>query len=270
MESSAKSDARARERWARRPPPDPPAPGPSGRLASDDLPAPDVLERPTTAERARRAINVVMAAVGLIAAAPLMLVIAILVKATSSGPVLYAQKRVGYDRRRGDGRSPPSGNGSKPEPDDDRRHRDRGGRVFTIYKFRTMYDGTGEDQVWARPDDDRVTPVGRVLRKLHLDELPQLYNVLRGDMNVVGPRPEQPRIFSDIARKIPTYRLRQRVRPGITGWAQLHHHYDRDLDDVRRKLELDLEYLEHRSPLEDVKIALRTVPAVLTEEADGW
>lgn len=231
-------------------------------------------------EMARRGTNIAMAVIGLILAAPFMLIIAILIRFTSRGPVLYTQKRVGHDRRNSHGRA------ARAVQDDDvlefpgprgrmtkenLRERDRGGRIFTIYKFRTMSVNADEDQVWASPDDERVTPVGKVLRKLHLDELPQLFNVLKGDMNVVGPRPEQPEIFERLARQVPQYRHRQLVRPGITGWAQVNHHYDRTLDDVRRKVELDLEYLQRRSAFEDLKIALQTVPAVLVgEEAQGW
>ena len=120
----------------------------------------------------------------------------------------------------------------------------------------------GEGQVWARADDNRITPVGRVLRKLRLDELPQLWNVLRGDMNVVGPRPEQPRIFVALAEQIEGYQRRQRVRPGITGWAQINLAYDRSVDDVRQKLAFDLEYIRNQSALEDLRIMLRT-PAVM-------
>ena len=204
-------------------------------------------------ERARRFLNVAVAAMGLVAGAPLMALIAVAVRLTSRGPVIYKQTRIGIDRRRHFG-----GN--------HRRQTDLGGQPFTIYKFRTMSVGrTREEQAderWAAPDDPRVTVVGKVLRKYRLDELPQLYNVLVGDMNVVGPRPEQPTIFAELRDKIPTYPVRQRVRPGITGWAQVNQHYDTCLDDVRRKVTFDLEYVERHSLAEDVKIMLRTVPTV--------
>ncbi len=105
--------------------------------------------------------------------------------------------------------------------------------------------------------------MGRVLRKYRLDELPQLINVLRGDMNLVGPRPEQPKIFAQLRSYVDRYTERQQVLPGITGWAQVRLQYDRSLDDVRRKLELDLEYIERRSVAEDLKIMLKTVPVVI-------
>ena len=217
-------------------------------------PAPAVSHPPREREGSRRFVNVVVALTGIVIAAPLMAVIALVVKLTSRGPLLYTQMRIGVDRR-----TPlhPSGNG--------RRNNDHGGKPFRIYKFRTMYHRAGsvQAQVWARPDDPRVTPIGRVLRQYRLDELPQLFNVLRGDMNIVGPRPEQPTIFQDLRRQIDGYQTRQRVRPGITGWAQINQHYDRSLDDVKRKIAFDLEYVERHSLLEDVKIMMRTLPVIL-------
>src|SRR5207249_9912838 len=122
-----------------------------------------------------------------------------------------------------------------------RRHADHGGRTFMMYKFRTMRaDDGASPEVWALRDDPRVTPVGRVLRKLRLDELPQLWNVLAGDMNIVRPRPEQPSIFSYLRAQIESYPRRQRVRPGITGWAQINQAYDQSVDDVRQKVAYDL------------------------------
>lgn len=209
-------------------------------------------------ELTRRALNVAVAATGIVLTAPLMALIAALVRLTSPGPVIYRQQRVGVDRRAGR----PVGNW--------RRREDLGGRPFTIYKFRTMGAGLGEEaQVWASPDDPRVTPVGRVLRKYRLDELPQLFNVLRGDMNVVGPRPEQPQIFARLRSEIDYYPVRQRVLPGITGWAQINHHYDTSVDDVRRKVAYDLEYVARRSAAEDLKIMLRTLPVMVSRKG-AW
>src|SRR5213075_2670136 len=118
-------------------------------------------------------------------------------------------------------------------------------------------------ETWAQPDDVRVTPIGRVLRKLRLDELPQLFNVLKGEMNIVGPRPEQPMIFVYLREQIEGYQRRQRVRPGITGWAQINQGYDTSVDDVRRKVRYDLEYIRRQSTLEDLKIMCRTVPVMV-------
>src|SRR5437773_8152238 len=117
-------------------------------------------------------------------------------------------------------------------------------------------------EIWAQPQDARVTRVGRILRTFRLDELPQLVNVLRGDMNIVGPRPEQPSIFICLREQIEGYQRRQRVRPGITGWAQINQGYDTSIADVRRKLGYDLEYIRRQSPLEDLKIMAHTIPVM--------
>jgi lipopolysaccharide/colanic/teichoic acid biosynthesis glycosyltransferase len=209
--------------------------------------------------RGRRFLNVTIAAVGILLTGPVMLVIAVLIKLTSRGPVLFAQTRVGLDRR---ALSRIGGNS--------RRRLDLGGTQFTMYKFRTMYvtDRSGK-QVWAKPDDERITPIGRVLRQCRLDELPQLFNVLMGDMNVVGPRPEQPTIFVYLREQIEGYQRRQRVRPGITGWAQVNQGYDTSVDDVRSKVRYDLEYIRRQSTFEDVLIMARTFPVMLGRRG-GW
>jgi len=217
--------------------------------------------QPERSERLRRALNVSVAVLGLVLATPLMAAIALLIKLTSRGPVLYTQTRVGLDRR---SRGAPAGN--------TRRRNDYGGRPFKIHKFRTMAanDGPLEGaEVWAAPDDPRVTRLGRILRLYRLDELPQLVNVLQGDMNVVGPRPEQPTIFARLRQQIECYQERQRVRPGITGWAQINHHYDCSIDDVRKKVAYDLEYVARQSVLEDLKIMLRTVPVMVSKDG-AW
>jgi lipopolysaccharide/colanic/teichoic acid biosynthesis glycosyltransferase len=212
------------------------------------------------AERPRRALNVLVAGLGLLLTAPVMLLVAALVKLTSRGPVFYTQTRIGLDRR-------------DPKIRSINYHRgvDLGGAPFRIYKFRTMAIGasSADAQVWASPTDPRVTRIGGFLRKYRVDELPQLWNVLRGDMNVVGPRPEQPRIFSDLRGKIDSYQHRQRVRPGITGWAQINLHYDKSLDDVRKKVSYDLEYIGRQSVLEDLRIMVRTVPVMLFKKG-AW
>jgi lipopolysaccharide/colanic/teichoic acid biosynthesis glycosyltransferase len=203
-------------------------------------------------EGARRVLNVVVAAVGLIVTAPLMLVVAIAIKLTSPGPVFYRQTRVGLCIRNTQG-----GNF--------RRKEDLGGRLFTIYKFRTMRPTRpGEEvQVWASEDDPRITRIGKFLRKTRIDEIPQLLNVLKGDMNVVGPRPEQPEIFKTLRNEVDQYPARQRVRPGITGLAQVTLHYDTCLDDVRKKVEADLAYIERQSLAEDLRIMVMTAPVML-------
>ena len=237
-----------------------PTESPTATVASG-LGALDWSDHRTAAERekARRGLNVAVAAIGIVVTSPLMALIALAIKLTSRGPVIYSQTRIGVDRRKYFG-----GN--------HRRQVDVGGQPFTIYKFRTMTTrsrDTGSPERWATPDDPRVTAVGRVLRKYRLDELPQLVNVLLGDMNVVGPRPEQPAIFASLREQIPAYPARQRVRPGITGWAQVNQAYDTCLDDVRRKVTYDLEYVERQSFAEDLKIMLRTVPAMALKKG-GW
>jgi lipopolysaccharide/colanic/teichoic acid biosynthesis glycosyltransferase len=194
----------------------------------------------------------------LILISPLMLLIALAVRISSPGPVIFTQPRVGIDRRRFD-----QLNGNW------RRHIDHGGKLFQIYKFRTMYVEAVRGEVWARPDDPRVTPVGRFLRKYRLDELPQLVNVLKGDMNLVGPRPEQPTIFVGLRDELERYPHRQRVLPGITGLAQINQHYDSCLEDVKNKLAYDLEYIRRCSALEDLRILLRTVPVVIFQKG-AW
>lgn len=207
---------------------------------------------PHDRERGRRALNVAVAAIGLVIAAPIMAVVAIAIKLTSPGPVFYKQVRVGLCVR-----STQGGNS--------RRKQDLGGKPFTIYKFRTMRPAKpGEDaQVWCGENDPRITPVGRFLRRTRLDELPQLLNVLRGEMNVVGPRPEQPAIFQNLRSEVSGYALRQRVRPGITGYAQVTLKYDTCVDDVRDKVRADLEYIQRQSVATDIKIMAMTVPVML-------
>lgn len=219
---------------------------------------PRVTSRLLHREGARRILNVAIAAVGLVVTLPVMIVIAVLIKLTSRGPVLFTQTRIGLDRRALTGAG---GN--------TRRHGDAGGQPFTMYKFRTMHVAKERKEVWASPEDPRVTSIGGVLRKFRLDELPQLWNVLLGDMNVVGPRPEQPSIFNYLSAQVEGYARRQRVRPGITGWAQINQAYDTSVDDVRQKVAYDLEYIRNQSALEDLKIMLRTVPVMLGRRG-GW
>ena len=221
-----------------------------------DQPLPDATSR----ELPRRLLNVAVSLLLIIVTAPIMLIIAILVKLTSPGPVIYTQTRVGLDRRAG-----------RAARRDTRRHDDVGGLPFTIYKFRTMRTDAEKatGAVWASNDDSRVTTIGKVLRQFRLDELPQLFNVLRGDMNLVGPRPERPSIFAKLREEIPDYQKRQRARPGITGWAQVNQSYDTNLDDVKRKVQFDHEYIYRRGLAEDLKIMLRTVPVILFRRG-GW
>jgi len=205
-------------------------------------------------EGPRRALNVVVAALGLTLAAPVMLLVALLIKVDSRGPVIFKQQRVGLDRR--GSRAPGAGHR--------RRSSDVGGRLFTMYKFRTMTSAPASaGERWATKEDRRVTRIGRFLRATRIDELPQLVNVLKGDMNIVGPRPEQPSIFQELRRELGGYQDRQKVLPGITGWAQVNLGYDTSIEDVRKKVELDLEYIEKRSATEDLVIMARTMPVMV-------
>jgi lipopolysaccharide/colanic/teichoic acid biosynthesis glycosyltransferase len=200
-----------------------------------------------------------LALLALVSLLPVFVLLAVLIKLTSRGPVLYLQERVGLDRR-----LPGAGTQNR------RRAYDVGGQPFTIYKFRTMRVDAEQHSgaVWAQQQDPRVTPLGRVLRQYRLDELPQLWNVLRGEMNIVGPRPERPTIFAELRSHIAEYPLRQRTKPGITGLAQINHHYDRSIDDVRTKVSYDLEYIRRQSLREDLRIMLKTIPVVLGRA--GW
>ena len=227
--------------------------------AQAQLPALPVAEL-NRSERIRRGLNVVLALIGIALALPVMLVVAILIKLTSRGPIFYTQTRVGLDRR-ADG----------PDATNHRRTLDIGGKPFEIYKFRTMYVNAEQASgaVWATKSDPRITSVGRFLRQYRLDELPQLLNVLKGEMNIVGPRPERPTIFAELRENIVEYPLRQRAKPGITGLAQINHHYDACLDDVRKKVHYDLEYIRRQGVTEDVKIMLKTIPVILFRRG-GW
>jgi sugar transferase (PEP-CTERM system associated) len=174
--------------------------------------------------------------IGTLLFSPLMLFIALLIRFTSPGPILYRQTRVGSL-----------------------------GDTFTLYKFRSMYAGAEEKTgpVWAAEDDPRVTPIGRWLRKFRLDELPQFFNVLRGEMLIVGPRPERPEFVKVLAEQIPYYRQRHCVKPGITGWAQINHGYGDSLEDSRKKLEYDLYYIKNLSIALDAYIVFHTIKTML-------
>ena len=254
-----------------------------------------------TSDSLNRVLNFSIAAIALLLLAPLILMIAIAVKLTSAGPIIYRQTRVGVDRRlsggdrrgagerrntgpnRKDGRTTdavvtaPSGQeverrsagNARGRRADGRRAGDRravdvGGRAFTMYKFRTMtVNAEATGAVWASKNDARITPIGGLLRGTRLDEIPQLVNVLKGEMNIVGPRPERPSIFHQLRKEIDRYQLRQRAKPGITGWAQINQNYDTSIDDVRRKVEYDLAYIERRSVVEDMRIMAKTLPVMI-------
>ena len=184
----------------------------------------------------KRAIDLVLSAIGLIVLSPVLLIVAMLVKVTSPGPVLFHQRRVGLN-----------------------------GQLFTVHKVRSMWADaeahTGA--VWATPEDPRATRVGLFLRRTRLDEIPQLWNVLVGEMSLVGPRPERPEFIAHLAGNIPYYGLRHGVRPGLTGWAQVRYTYAANVEDHLEKLQYDLFYVKHLSILFDLFILFATVKTVL-------
>lgn len=220
----------------------------------------DDFEPRERSEAISRVFNCTLAVFGFVLTSPMMAVAALLVRITSRGPVLYTQTRVGIDRR-----------WTRTRALHERRREDLGGIPFTIYKFRSMrVDAEVNGQaVWAKQDDDRVTSIGKLMRKTRVDELPQLMNVILGDMNIVGPRPERPSIFIRLREQIEEYPVRQRVKPGITGLAQVSNPYDQCLDDVRRKVHFDIEYMKRQSLWEDVRIMARTIPVMLFR-IGGW
>jgi sugar transferase (PEP-CTERM system associated) len=186
---------------------------------------------------AKRAFDIVLGGIGLLAALPLMGLVAIAVKLTSPGPALYQQRRVGLH-----------------------------GHIFTVYKFRSMHVDAEKHTgpVWAsKTGDPRVTPIGALLRRTRFDELPQLWNVVAGDMSLVGPRPERPEFVGELTRDIPFYGQRHIVRPGLTGWAQVRYTYGATVEDALQKLQYDLFYIKNLSLALDLYIILSTIKTVL-------
>jgi len=185
----------------------------------------------------KRLFDIIAAAVLLLLAAPVMLLTMLLIVLEDGFSVFYRQERVGLD-----------------------------GRLFNVIKFRSMRkDAESDGQPrWATANDDRVTRVGRFIRKVRIDELPQLYSVLTGDMSLVGPRPERPYFVDQLTRDIPFYAVRHSVKPGVTGWAQVSYHYGSTVDDSIQKLQYDLFYVKNHSLFLDIVILFQTVGVVLT------
>jgi len=193
-------------------------------------------------EAVKKVADFILALFAFLISLPFYPLIALAIKLNSKGPVFYTQKRVGQD-----------------------------GKIFTIYKFRSMVrDAEKDNAVWAKKKDPRVTAVGRFLRSTRLDEIPQLVNILKGDMAFVGPRPERPEFAFDnnTLAKLPFYQIRHLVRPGLTGWAQIKFHYASSEKDTLEKLQYDLYYIKNRSLILDLAIVLRTIPFLLIQE--GW
>ena len=185
--------------------------------------------------RLKRALDVGMSIALLIPCLPIMLLSALIIRLESPGPVIYTQRRVGLHENE-----------------------------FTVYKFRSMrQDAEKHGAVWAQANDARVTRFGKFIRKVRIDELPQLWNVLKGDMSFIGPRPERMEFVKKLEQKIPFYSLRHSVKPGLTGWAQVCYPYGASEEDARHKLEYDLYYIKNMSMLLDIKIILKTVGVVL-------
>ena len=187
-----------------------------------------------SAGSAKRLMDIAFSFTVLVMTLPLWPVIALAIKLNSRGPVFYTQTRVG-----------------------------KGGTVFALSKFRSMIERAEENgALWAEEDDARITAVGRVLRRLHVDELPQLLHVLRGEMSLVGPRPERPEFVRELKREIPHYSLRHLVKPGLTGWAQVHYPYASSLEASREKQEYDLYYVSRMSLTMDLLILWKTAKKV--------
>jgi sugar transferase (PEP-CTERM system associated) len=184
----------------------------------------------------KRTMDVGASIVGLVVAGPVMIFVAAAVKLTSPGPIVYRQQRVGQH-----------------------------GRIFTVLKFRSMRADAeaGTGAVWAQKNDRRITPLGRFMRKTRLDELPQLLNILRGDMSLVGPRPERPEFVSQLTKEIPFYGQRHVVRPGLTGWAQVRYSYGSSVQDAMEKLQYDLFYIKNFSLALDLFIVFSTIKTVI-------
>jgi lipopolysaccharide/colanic/teichoic acid biosynthesis glycosyltransferase len=213
----------------------------------------------------KRAIDIVGATVGLILTLPLLAVISVLVKLTSPGPVFYTQVRVGVNRRRLDRRYCQH-TGVADIRRRERRRVDLYGKLFRMVKFRTMVDNAERETgpVWATQHDGRVTRFGRFLRVTRMDELPQFWSILVGDMSLVGPRPERPAFVRDLCCRIDDYQQRLDVKPGLTGLAQIENGYDSSVASVAEKVKFDLQYIRGWSLWADVRILLKTVIVVVT------
>ncbi len=184
--------------------------------------------------RWKRIVDVAICAVVFAALVPIACIIIVANRFGNPGPLLYRQDRVGKD-----------------------------GRIFEILKFRSMHHDAGASTNWTTMNDPRITPFGSFLRRSHIDELPQAWNILAGDLSIVGPRPEQPHYVKALTEKIPFYDVRHLVRPGLTGWAQVRYPYGADEADAREKLQYDLYYLRRQSPRVDVQILIRTIRTVV-------
>jgi len=213
----------------------------------------------------KRGLDLALSMIGLLFSFPLLFFVALLIKIDSEGSIFYKQLRVGQNRRNGDRRGIPL-KVEKNKRNGDRRKHNWGGEPFILYKFRTMWMNAEDNcgPVWAGKDDQRITRVGKFLRKSRLDEIPQLWNVLKGEMSIVGPRPERPFFVTQFKNRISNYSERFKTKPGITGLAQVKYKYDSSVEDVIKKLQYDLSYVNKWNILLDLKILLETIPVMLT------
>lgn len=213
----------------------------------------------------KKSLDISLATIGIIMASPLFILAAILTKITSRGPIFYTQTRIGVNRRRDDNRVY-SASMNKERRTRDRRRENYYGRPFKVIKFRTMVNNAEAKSgpVWAIKNDSRITPLGKFMRKTRIDEIPQMINVLKGEMSMVGPRPERPKFVKDLSIRVPDYAERLNVKPGITGQAQVTTGYDTSLESVVEKVKNDVEYIRNWNLRSDLKILLKTVLVVIT------
>jgi len=212
----------------------------------------------------KRIFDIVGSISGIILCLPFFIILPILIKLDSPGTVFYRQLRIGHNRRRGERRSPNGSNLGRSSRD--RRRQNLKGRSFHVIKFRTMVADAEKrcGPVWATRNDPRITRLGHILRKTRLDEIPQFFNVLMGQMSLVGPRPERPKFVEELSEQVENYDRRLQVKPGLTGLAQVESGYDSSISSVVKKVHYDLQYIQHWSVWQDVKIMLKTVLVVIT------
>ncbi len=223
----------------------------------------------------KRAIDIIVSAIMLVILAPLFVLLMVLVRITSPGKAVFKQVRVGLNLREELGNNgrrktprdksfPPNGIERRDYLNERRNHQNYG-KPFTLYKFRTMsVDAEKNGAQFAQKQDPRITPLGRFMRKTRLDELPQLWNVLIGEMSLVGPRPERPEFIKELSDEIPDYLQRLGLKPGLTGVAQIVNGYDNNIESFRRKVAYDLLYLQNCSVWNDLKILVRTIGVIFS------
>ncbi len=218
--------------------------------------------------KTKRLTDVVFALIMLSAAAPVMIVIALLIKLDSAGPIFYTQLRIGSNRRKSRRNYDPSIlEDSYFKAGHNKRRLAYFGQPFKIFKFRSMRsDAEAQGHQWCQEKDPRITRIGNLLRKSHLDELPQIFNILKGDMSLVGPRPERPEFIKELLHSIPDYEKRLMVKPGLTGLAQILHRSDITIQDVKKKVKYDLLYLKKGTILSDIRIIFGTAPLMFGAE----